>query len=104
MNGYLETSNRWQLQRNLAISKRIKVNQTSRDIQYSLVSHHSVHTKNNIYPLAIQDDKTGQKCSPSNLEWDFTGQMIGNHSASRSANKIWCVRSPKSQLSLLSTS
>jgi hypothetical protein len=103
VNRCLETSNRKQLQRNLVVSERIKMNQTSRDIQYCLMPHHPAHTKNNIYPLAFQDDKTGQNCSPNKLEWDFTDHTIGNHLPSEGANIIWCVCSPKSQLSLLST-
>jgi hypothetical protein len=35
------------------------MNKTSRDIQYSLVPLHLVHTKNNIYPLTFKDDKIG---------------------------------------------
>jgi hypothetical protein len=58
------------LQRNLAKSKRMKMNQMSRDIQYSLMPHHPIHTENNIYSLAFQDDKAGKKHSPGKLKWN----------------------------------
>jgi hypothetical protein len=57
VNRCLETSDRWQLQKNLAEDRRIKMNQTSRDVQNSLVHLHLVHTKNDIDSLAFQDDK-----------------------------------------------
>jgi hypothetical protein len=79
------------------------MNQTSGDIQYNLVPLHPVHTKNNIYPLTFQDDKTGREHSPDTLDWDCTDHTIGNHSASGSANGIWYFSSLESKLSLLST-
>jgi hypothetical protein len=78
------------------------MNQTSKDVQNSLVPLHSVHTENNIDSLAFQDDKTGQEHLPNMLEWDFTDHPIGNHSASRSANRIWYFCSIERKLSLLS--
>jgi hypothetical protein len=53
----LEVSDRWQLQRNLAIDRRVEVNQMSRDVQHYLMHLHPVCTKNDIDPLAFQDDK-----------------------------------------------
>jgi hypothetical protein len=64
------------------------VNQTSGDVQHSSMHLHPVHTKNNIDSLTFQDDKSGWKHSSSKLEWDFMDHLVGNHSASRSANKI----------------
>jgi hypothetical protein len=55
----LEVSNRRQLQRNLAIDRRVEVNQTSRAVQHNSMHLHPVHTKNDIDPLAFQDDKGG---------------------------------------------
>jgi hypothetical protein len=43
------------------------MNQMSIDVQHRLVHIHLVHTKNNIYSLTFQDDKTGQKSSPGEL-------------------------------------
>jgi hypothetical protein len=54
---YMEMSDRWQLQRNLAIDRRIEVNQMSRDVQHNSMHLYPVHTKNDIDPLAFQDDK-----------------------------------------------
>jgi hypothetical protein len=76
----------------------------SRDVQHSLVHLHPFHTKNGIDSLAFQDNKTGQKHSPDKLEWDFMDHLIGNHSASGSANRIWHQCSTESKLDLLSTS
>jgi hypothetical protein len=55
-----EASDRWQLQRNLAIDRRVEVNQTRRDVQHNSMYLHPVHTKNDIDLLAIQDDVTPQ--------------------------------------------
>jgi hypothetical protein len=55
----LETSNRWKLQRNHAIDRRIEVNQTSEDVQHGTMHLHSVHIKNDIDPLTFQDNKSG---------------------------------------------
>jgi hypothetical protein len=52
-------SDRWQLQRNLAIDRRVEVNQTSRDVQHNSMHLDLVHTKNDIDPVAFQDDKGG---------------------------------------------
>jgi hypothetical protein len=80
------------------------MNQMSRDIQYNLLPYHPAHTNNNIYPLAFQDDNTGQKCLANKLKWDFMGHTIGNNSTSGSGNEIWCRRSTKSKLSLFAQS
>jgi hypothetical protein len=64
----LEASDRWQLQRNLAIDRRVKVNQTSRVVQHNSMHLHPVHTKNDIDPLIFQDNKSGMKHSPNKLE------------------------------------
>jgi hypothetical protein len=77
--------------------------QTSRDIQHSLVHLHPVHTENDINSLAFQNDKSGWKHSPSKLEWDFMDHLVGNHSASESANGIRGLHSTEGKLSLLST-
>jgi hypothetical protein len=79
------------------------MNQMSKHVQNSFVHLHPVHTKNNVDALTFQDDKTGRKHSPNKFEWDFMDLSIGNHSASRSANRIWYFCSRKSKLSLLST-
>jgi hypothetical protein len=50
----LEVSNRLQLQRNLAIDRRVEVNQTSIDVQYNSMHLHPVHIKNDIDPLAFK--------------------------------------------------
>jgi hypothetical protein len=99
----LEVSNRWQLQRNLAIDRRVEMNQTSRDIQHNSMHLHPVHIKNDIDPLTFQDNKGGRKHSPNRLKWDFTGHLISNHSASGSANRIRHLGSIESNTSLLST-
>jgi hypothetical protein len=96
-------SNEWQLQRNLAKDRRIKMNQTNRDVQNNFVHLHLVHSQNNIYSLTFQDDKTGQEHSPDKLESDFMDHMIDNNSASGSANGIQYFSSIESKLSLLST-
>jgi hypothetical protein len=75
------------------------MNQTSRDIQYSLVPLHPVRTKNNIYPHTFQDDKTGWEHSSDKLKLDCTDHVIGNHSAFGSANGIWYFCSLESNLS-----
>jgi hypothetical protein len=98
----LEASGRWQLQRNLAIDRRIEVNQTSRDVQHNSMHLHPVHTKNDIDPLAFQDDKGGRKRLPDKLKWDFLGNLISNHSASESANRIRHLGSIESNVGLLS--
>jgi hypothetical protein len=103
VNRCLKTSNEWQLQRNLAEDRRIKMNQKSRDIQYSFMHLHLVHTKNNIYPLTFQDDKTSWDHSPDKLKWDFMDHTIDNHLTSRSANGIQYFSSLESKLCLLST-
>jgi hypothetical protein len=36
-----------------------RVNQTSKDVQHNSMHLHLVHTKNDIDPLAFQDDKGG---------------------------------------------
>jgi hypothetical protein len=72
----LEVSDRWQLQRNLAIYRRVEMNQTSRDIQHNLMHLHPVHIKNDIDHLAFQDDKGGRKHSPNRLKWDFRARLI----------------------------
>jgi hypothetical protein len=79
------------------------MNQTGIDIQHSLVNLHLVHTKNGIDSLAFQDNKTGQKDTPNKLEWNFIDHLIGNHSTSRSANRIRHLCSTESKLTLLST-
>jgi hypothetical protein len=79
------------------------MNQMRRDVQHSFMHLHPVHTKNNIDSLALQDNKTGQKHSPDKLEWDFMDHLISNHSASKSANRIWHWCSTESKLGLLST-
>jgi hypothetical protein len=99
----LEASDRWQLQRNLAIDRRVKVNQTSRDVQHNSMHLHTVHTKNDIDPLIFQDNKSGMKHSPSKLEWDFTGHLISNHSASGSADRRRHLGSTESKAGLLTT-
>jgi hypothetical protein len=84
----LEVSDRWQLQRNLAIDPRVEVNQTSRDVQHNSMHLHPLYTKKDIDPLAFYDDKGGWKHSSNNLKWDFTGHLISNHPASGTANRI----------------
>jgi hypothetical protein len=88
----LETSDRWQLQRNHAIDRRVKVNEMSRDGQHHSMHLHPVHNKNDINSLTFKDDKSGGKHSLSKLKRDFMDYLVGNHSASRSANGIrdWC--------------
>jgi hypothetical protein len=49
----------WQQQRNLDIDRRVEVNHMSRDVQYNSMHLHPVHTKNDIDPLAFQNDKGG---------------------------------------------
>jgi hypothetical protein len=88
VNRCMETSNRWQLQRNLT--------------QNSLMPLHLVHTKNDIYSLTFQVDETGWKHSPNELQWNYTNHTIGNHVTSGSGNGIRCRVSPKSKLILLS--
>jgi hypothetical protein len=58
-NRCLKTSDRWQLQTNLTIDRRVEVNQMSRHAQHNSMHLHPVHTKNDIDPLAFQDDKGG---------------------------------------------
>jgi hypothetical protein len=99
----LETSDRWQLQRNLAIDRRVEVNETSGDVQHSSMHLHLVHTKNDIDSLTFQDDKSGRKYSPGKIKWDFTGYLISNHSASGGADRIRHLGSTKSKPDLLST-
>jgi hypothetical protein len=98
----LETSDMWQLQRNLAINRRVEVNQTTGDVQHSSIHLHPVHTKDDINSLTFQDDKSGWKHSPNKPEWDFMNHLIVNHSTSGSANRIrgWC--STEVEFSLLS--
>jgi hypothetical protein len=84
----LEVSDRWQLQRKLAIDRRVEVNQTSRDVQHNSMHLHLVHTKNGIDPLIFQDNKSCVKHLPSKLEWDFTGHLISNYSTSGSVDRI----------------
>jgi hypothetical protein len=55
----LDVCDRWQLQRNLAIDRRVEVNQMSRDVQHNLMHLYPVHTKNDIDPLAFQDHMGG---------------------------------------------
>jgi hypothetical protein len=55
----LEVSDRWQLQRNLAIDPRVEVNQMSRDVQHISMHLHPLYTKKDIDPLAFYDDKGG---------------------------------------------
>jgi hypothetical protein len=55
----LEVSDRWKLQGNLAIDRRVEVNQMSRDVQHNSMHLHLVHTNNDIDPLAFQNDKGG---------------------------------------------
>jgi hypothetical protein len=88
----LEMSDWWQLQINLAINRRVEMNQMSEDVQHSSMHLHPVHTKNDIDSLTFQDDKSGGKHSPNKLEWDFMDHLVGNHSASESVNGIrsWC--------------
>jgi hypothetical protein len=100
----LETSNRWQLQRNLAIDRRIEVNQTSGDVQHCSMHLHPVDTENDIDPLALQDNKSGRKHSPDKLKWDFMSHLISNHSASGSANRVRLLDRTESKLDVLSTS
>jgi hypothetical protein len=78
------------------------VNQTSGDVQHSSMHLHPVHTKDGINSLTFQDNKSDGKHSPSKLERDFMNHLIGNHSASGSANGIrdWC--STEVELGLLS--
>jgi hypothetical protein len=45
-----------------------------------------------------------EKHSYDKLEWDFMDHLSGNHSASRSANRIWNLHSIEGKLSLSSTS
>jgi hypothetical protein len=71
VNRCLETSKRWQLQRNISENRRIKMSQTSRDVQNSFVHLHLVHTKNNIDSLTFENHKTSRKHTPDKLEWDF---------------------------------
>jgi hypothetical protein len=104
VDGCLETSDRWQLQRNLTIDRRVEVNQTSGDVQHGSMHLHPVHAKNDIDSLTIQDDKSGGKHSPSKLKWDFTGHLISIHSASRSADRVRHLGSTESKPDLLSTS
>jgi hypothetical protein len=79
------------------------VNQMSRDIQHSSMRPHPVHTKNDIDPLTFQDNKSGRKHSPDKLKWDFTCNLISNHSASRSVDRVRHLGSTESKPSLLST-
>jgi hypothetical protein len=55
----LEMSHGWQLLRNLAIDRRVEVNEMSGDVQHSLMHLHPVHTKNDINSMTFQDDKIG---------------------------------------------
>jgi hypothetical protein len=87
-NRCMEMSNKWQLQRNHTEDRRIKMNQTSRDIQNNLVPLHPVHTENDIYSLTFQDDETGLKHSPNELKWNCMDHTIGNRSASGSGHGI----------------
>jgi hypothetical protein len=95
---------RWQLQRNIAIDRRVEVNQMSEDVQHGSMHLHPIHAKNDTDSLTFQDDKSGGKHSSSKLKWDFMDHVIGNHSASGSADRIrgWC--STGVQLGLLSIS
>jgi hypothetical protein len=102
-NRCLETSNRWQLQKNLAVDRRIEVNQTSGDVQHDSMHLHLVHTENDIDPLAFEDNKSGQKHSPDKLMWDFMDHLISNHSASGSADRVRNLGSTESKAGLLST-
>jgi hypothetical protein len=104
VDGCSETSDRWQLHRHLAIDRRVKVNQMSGDVQYSLMHLHPVHAKNDINSLTFQDDKGGGKHSPSKLKWDFTNHLISNHSASQSADRVRHLGSTESKPGLLSIS
>jgi hypothetical protein len=99
----LEASDRWQLQRNLAIYSRVEVNQTGRDVQHNSMHLHPVHTKNDIDPLIFQDNKSGVNHLPSKLEWDFIGHLISKHSASESADRIKHFCSTETNINLLST-
>jgi hypothetical protein len=95
-------SNRWQLQRNLAIDRKIEVNQSSGDVQHGSMHLHPVHTENGIDPLAFQDNRSGQKHSPGKLKCNFTGHLISNHSASGSADIVRHLGSTESKPGLLS--
>jgi hypothetical protein len=64
---------------------------------------HLAHTKNDIDFLTFQDDKSDRKHSTDKLKWDFTGHLVGNHSASGSADRIRHLGSTESEPSLLST-
>jgi hypothetical protein len=103
VNRCLETSDKWQLQRNFGEIMRIKMNQMSKDVQNNLVPLHPVHIQNHIYSLTFQDDEAGQKHSPDKLKWNCTDHMISNHSTLGSGNEIRYRCSPESKLSLLST-
>jgi hypothetical protein len=102
VNGCLGMRDRWQLQRNLAIDRRVKVNPTSRDVQHGSMHLHPVHTKNDIDSLPFQDNKSGRKHSPVKLKWDFMGHLISNHSASESADRVRHLDNTESNPSLLS--
>jgi hypothetical protein len=79
------------------------VNQTSGDVQHGSMHLHPVHTKNDIDPLAFQDDKSSQKHSPGKLKWDFTGHLISNHSTSRSVDRVRHLGSTENKPDLLGT-
>jgi hypothetical protein len=64
---------------------------------------HLVHTKNDIDPLAFQEDTGGWTHSPGKLKWDFTDHLISNHSTSGSAKRIRHLGSKESNTGLLST-
>jgi hypothetical protein len=87
---------------NLAIDRRVEVNQASGDVQHSSMHLHLVHTKIDINPLPFQDNKSGKKHSPNKLKWDFMGHLISNHSASESADRVRHLDNTESNPSLLS--
>jgi hypothetical protein len=103
VDGCSEMSDRWQLQRHLAIDRRVEVNQMSGDVQHGSMHLHPVHAKNNIDSLTFQDEKGGGKHSPSKLKWDFMDHLSSNHSASGSADRVRHLGRTESKPDLLST-
>jgi hypothetical protein len=77
------------------------VNQMSRDVQHSSMHLHPLHIENDINSLTFQNDKSGWKHSPNKLKGDFMDHLVGNHSASGSANGIRHLGSTESKLGLL---
>jgi hypothetical protein len=75
----------------------------SGDVQHGSMHLDLVHTKNDIDPLAFQDNKSGRKHSPDKLKWDLMGHLISNHSTSKCVDRVRHLGSTKSKPDLLDT-